>query len=608
MSAQLHKLPAGSVKEIPFQDASLDIWDKKYRLKSKDGQIIDQSMDETYQRVARALADVEDDQEKQEYWYEQFLWALRQGAIPAGRITSNAGALEHKPATSTINCTVSGTIQDSMDNILDKVHEAGLTLKAGCVAPGTRVMTEQGLVPAEQAVQEKHTRILAFDRDSGRFEMRRIEKHMTTHVPREENIEIVSNSVSLKTSIKHPVLVYRNDKLVYVRADEVTSDDALVHHRFAWKADQQQALQAWFAGAHLGDGSAYEKKFEYRPSRQAWAERAKAHGKRLVFKIRAAEREVVERYAQFFERFCQAQAKVVAGTTVNGTPVWDYCVASFEASRAAQFIDHQTGSKTGTLHVPAWISHHPDRYFLPFLAGLIDTDGTVSKERGSVTIATQNHRFAEELQALLGQFGVHAGITRRKAREHDYQGHVIRDNGGAMLKISDSDFLKVIAGYMADSGKKRRIGQFASKAGQYDRYRMTTALQQALLKESDALSHKEKQRLGFYHNYHQADIISRVWLDRWQQYFPHLHELIAQVRNLRPVETVQRNLDLSETFYDFTVEKHNNYLAGNSGLMVIHNCGIGYEFSTLRPKGAYVSGAGAYTSGPLSFMDIYDKM
>ncbi|MEJ1419727.1 MAG: adenosylcobalamin-dependent ribonucleoside-diphosphate reductase, partial [Candidatus Sedimenticola sp. (ex Thyasira tokunagai)] len=37
-------------------------------------------------------------------------------------------------------------------------------------------------------------------------------------------------------------------------------------------------------------------------------------------------------------------------------------------------------------------------------------------------------------------------------------------------------------------------------------------------------------------------------------------------------------------------------------------CGIGYEFSTLRPKGAYVSGAGAYTSGPLSFMDIYDKM
>ncbi|MCY7354180.1 MAG: adenosylcobalamin-dependent ribonucleoside-diphosphate reductase, partial [Lysobacter sp.] len=45
-----------------------------------------------------------------------------------------------------------------------------------------------------------------------------------------------------------------------------------------------------------------------------------------------------------------------------------------------------------------------------------------------------------------------------------------------------------------------------------------------------------------------------------------------------------------------------------AGLTLKAGCGIGYEFSTLRPRGAYVSGAGAYTSGPMSFMDIYDKM
>jgi ribonucleoside-diphosphate reductase alpha chain len=119
------------VNSIPFQEASLDIWDKKYRLSAKDGTPIDRSMDETYKRVARALADVEREDVREE-WYEQFLWALRKGTIPAGRIISNAGAQEHKPATSTINCTVSGTIHDSMDDILAKVHEAGLTLKAGC--------------------------------------------------------------------------------------------------------------------------------------------------------------------------------------------------------------------------------------------------------------------------------------------------------------------------------------------------------------------------------------------------------------------------------------------------------------------------------------------
>src|SRR5664279_1751318 len=125
------KLIPKDVDAIPFQEASLDIWDKKYRLTAKDGTPIDNSMDETYQRVARALADVEIP-EKRESWYDRFLWSLRHGAIPAGRVISNAGALEHKPATSTINCTVSGTIRDSMDDILGKVHEAGLTLKAGC--------------------------------------------------------------------------------------------------------------------------------------------------------------------------------------------------------------------------------------------------------------------------------------------------------------------------------------------------------------------------------------------------------------------------------------------------------------------------------------------
>ncbi|HEX7129509.1 MAG TPA: ribonucleotide reductase N-terminal alpha domain-containing protein, partial [Rhodanobacteraceae bacterium] len=118
--------------EIPLQPASYDIWDKKYRLKTKQGAPVDLTIDDTYQRVARALAEVESTPELREHWYERFLWALRRGAIPAGRITSNAGAREHKPKTSTINCTVSGTVRDSMDDILEKVHEAGLTLKAGC--------------------------------------------------------------------------------------------------------------------------------------------------------------------------------------------------------------------------------------------------------------------------------------------------------------------------------------------------------------------------------------------------------------------------------------------------------------------------------------------
>ena len=601
------KIQPKDVGDIAYQEASFDIWDKKYRLTSKDGSPIDNSMDDTYKRVARALADVESEEIREE-WYESFLWALRHGAIPAGRVTSNAGALEHKPATSTINCTVSGTIRDSMDDILNKVHEAGLTLKAGCVAPGTWVRTEQGLVTADAAVAEQHREILCYDRDEHRFEMQPIQRHLTVHVPREENVRITSNHASITTSCKHPVLVYRSGEYRYVRADDVVLTDALVHHHFSWTADLERSPEAWFAGAHLGDGAAYEKKFSYKPSRSAWAGRAAGLGRRLVFKIRAAEREVVERYAEFFNSLAGSHAKVAVGTTSFGTTIWDYAVSSFAASRAEALIDGQIGKKSATLRVPQWIASQPERHFLPFIAGLIDTDGTVSTDSGSATISMKSSRFAAELQSLLALFGVHAGITVRNSREHVLAGSLVRDSGGAMLKICDSQFLAATAQFMVGGVKRDRIFQFASASGQYDEFKMLSSLRDALERETESLSHTEKQHLGFYHGYPRRDRVSRIWLDRWAERFPSLKELIGLTKQLRPVSRVERAVPMAETFFDFTVEKHNNYLAGNNGLVVIHNCGIGYEFSTLRPRGAYVSGAGAYTSGPLSFMDIYDKM
>ncbi|KRW83708.1 adenosylcobalamin-dependent ribonucleoside-diphosphate reductase [Marinobacter sp. P4B1] len=116
---------------VPFQEPSKEIWASKYQLKDKAGNPVDQTIEDTYKRVAQALADVENT-DQQGGQYENFLWALKNGAIPAGRIMSNAGAQAYKPATSLINCTVSQTVHDSMTDILDSVHQAGLTLKAGC--------------------------------------------------------------------------------------------------------------------------------------------------------------------------------------------------------------------------------------------------------------------------------------------------------------------------------------------------------------------------------------------------------------------------------------------------------------------------------------------
>ena len=112
-----------------MQPASYDIWNKKYRLKDNNDIAIDKDIQDTNKRIAKALSEKEKDKET---WEKQFLFALENGAIPAGRIISNAGASKYKPSTSLINCTVSDTIPDSMEGILESVKRGGLTLKAGC--------------------------------------------------------------------------------------------------------------------------------------------------------------------------------------------------------------------------------------------------------------------------------------------------------------------------------------------------------------------------------------------------------------------------------------------------------------------------------------------
>ena len=117
------------MNEIPLQPTSLDVWGTKYQLETNDGVKIDRDVNDMRMRVSVALASGETDPE---FWTRQFMWAQKEGAVPAGRILSNSGAECYKPSTSLINCTVAGIIEDSLPGIMDGVRDAGVTLGAGC--------------------------------------------------------------------------------------------------------------------------------------------------------------------------------------------------------------------------------------------------------------------------------------------------------------------------------------------------------------------------------------------------------------------------------------------------------------------------------------------
>ena len=102
------------------------IWDMKYRLKAADGQPIDLSVEDSWRRIARALAQVEEDPA---HWEERLYSALEDFKyLPAGRITAGAGT---DRSVTLFNCFVMGTIPDDMGGIFDMLKEAALTMQQG---------------------------------------------------------------------------------------------------------------------------------------------------------------------------------------------------------------------------------------------------------------------------------------------------------------------------------------------------------------------------------------------------------------------------------------------------------------------------------------------
>lgn len=102
------------------------IWDMKYRLKEADGTPVDGTVEDSWRRIARAVAQAEDDPG---IWEERFYRALEDFRfLPAGRITAGAGTGR---AVTLFNCFVMGTIPDSMSGIFEGLREAALTMQQG---------------------------------------------------------------------------------------------------------------------------------------------------------------------------------------------------------------------------------------------------------------------------------------------------------------------------------------------------------------------------------------------------------------------------------------------------------------------------------------------
>ncbi len=116
----------GGAAMAQVASVSQRIWDMKYRLKGADGLPVDKTIEDTWRRVARTLAEPE---KNPSAWQPRFYQALEDFRfLPAGRIVSGAGSARN---VTLFNCFVMGDIPDDMSGIFDNLKEAALAMQQG---------------------------------------------------------------------------------------------------------------------------------------------------------------------------------------------------------------------------------------------------------------------------------------------------------------------------------------------------------------------------------------------------------------------------------------------------------------------------------------------
>lgn len=116
----------------PFEISPISerIWQEKYQLRGVDGRAVDQSIEESWQRVATAAARAERGRKAAKVRHAQAFYDAMADFVflPAGRILAGAGSGRD---VTLFNCFVMGAIEDDLGSIFEQVREAALTMQKG---------------------------------------------------------------------------------------------------------------------------------------------------------------------------------------------------------------------------------------------------------------------------------------------------------------------------------------------------------------------------------------------------------------------------------------------------------------------------------------------
>lgn len=583
------------------QNLSKEVFEMKYQIRGE------RSPEEVFQRVAEEIAEAEKTPELREYWREKFTKSITKGEfIPAGRPLANARV--DSPMKQYNNCFVV-ELNDDMGSITEAIGEYMTILKksGGCVVKNSNVLVKDKGFKKIQDVVEGDL-VYCFNPDT---QVREYKKVLQTHTPiveKERQIEIqLRDNTTLITSTEHPTLVYRDGRFIYVKAKDVSEGDLFLtfDKEDLMTADIQDSTfgdedLAWFVGAHLGDGSTDLKKVG-----KTYKNDYKGMGvERNQCRIRIIKdnKEMVSKYAKVYNTYTKSNVSVLDRTgTKYKVPMWGI---STNGATAYAFIDKyigQFGSKTYSMHTPEWILNSNEKVLLSFLAGLVDSDGSISLEKG-IRYNTSSERMKDDVLLLANLLQAdHTYWRTRKPR--NFRG---AEKGNARenyeIVLGSNELATKLLPYMANSAKVEKLSKRLEVVKTNKKVPLLLEMRDILNKyKKDPSFYKEGvQYVSYYSIKNTLKEISNLMTPSERMLSAHYLALMVKLTKVRGINT---SVDYDEQFYDLTVEDNNNYFSGIRGLSVIHN--TGFNLSRLRPAGAELS-TGGVSTGPLSFAEIFN--